>query len=1054
MLLKKLTYPLLVCAGVLCSQAAQAQNSITVSATSISLNYTLQSEKVPSQTITVGTIGAATTVAVSVLNAGTPSPFLAVTPTGCPATPCTLTVAAASSTAIKLLDALKPGVNYSGSFQLIGGAGVASSPVVNVSLTILAAQSPTIAATPASSHLVAPPCTTLTPAALLQSRTVEAHALNTPDATASQCIIVTTQLQISSLNNTAGVVTIASSNPSVKLSESSGTVPATGDLVVTISWDTTGATQGNSTAVITVTPGSGLAIAITITLTISSNESVTATPSSFAFNITPGSASPLPQTLALDGPPATFKATITASPTNPCPDNALLVSPSSGVLGSGPASMRLGLNPAVSFTASCTEVIGLNFAGAANSGMTIPVSINVQTQTSLSVLTVDENPATVSVPAQGIIVASGTKGQVSVAAQNSDLVTVKLSSGTTPTIYTVSPSQAASALGSGIFAGHFEITSPSLSTPLSVPYSLAINGSPLLTSTPGSIHFAVQQGDINEQSRLVTLSGTPGSYVLTPFPANIVRVDTSVLTVPASGAVQFILTLTPGGLTNTVSGGVSFTPSGSAISSFTMPYTATVTSTPVNNLAIDEDSAQPLEPDICTCETCACPVESSLMFFANSFTPNDPDYTVSVTTLGGRGNVATVSPSNLNVLGGSTPSAVLLQINPGTPAGNYIGTVNLTEAGSSNPIQFPWTAIVPAAGSTNLLLDTRAVPFYKQAAGSSSASQSAVALAHPNASAPPSQTIHLTSLNGASQMFVAIGPSWLTITPASGSTPQTLTVSANASALDTLPAGTYVGTLVIAGSTAPYPLRVPVHLVIGGSQSISMVNAASGRTDPVSPGEIVSIFGSNIGPISPAGLTLTPAGTVSTTLANTQVLFDGVAAALTYAGSGQINAIVPYEVGGHRFAHVVVQSAGATTGETVLEVDDSDPAIFAAAGGTGQGAILNQDGTVNGSSSPAAPGSIIVIYATGEGILNPAVATASVTPSTGTSFPKPVLPVTVTIAGQPAPIAYAGEAPGFASGVFQLDVTIPAGIGSGPQPVVVTVGHSNNAAQNVTVAVQ
>jgi RHS repeat-associated protein len=41
------------------------------------------------------------------------------------------------------------------------------------------------------------------------------------------------------------------------------------------------------------------------------------------------------------------------------------------------------------------------------------------------------------------------------------------------------------------------------------------------------------------------------------------------------------------------------------------------------NLAID-DSGLPVEPDICTCETCSSPVESSLMFFANSFTPNDP----------------------------------------------------------------------------------------------------------------------------------------------------------------------------------------------------------------------------------------------------------------------------------------------------------------------------------------------------------------------------------------------------------------------------------------------
>src|SRR5262249_30989201 len=67
---------------------------------------------------------------------------------------------------------------------------------------------------------------------------------------------------------------------------------------------------------------------------------------------------------------------------------------------------------------------------------------------------------------------------------------------------------------------------------------------------------------------------------------------------------------------------------GSLISApFTVPTVRDSASNPAadvpKNLAID-DSGQPVEPDICTCETCPCPVESSLMFFANSFTPNDP----------------------------------------------------------------------------------------------------------------------------------------------------------------------------------------------------------------------------------------------------------------------------------------------------------------------------------------------------------------------------------------------------------------------------------------------
>jgi uncharacterized protein (TIGR03437 family) len=79
--------------------------------------------------------------------------------------------------------------------------------------------------------------------------------------------------------------------------------------------------------------------------------------------------------------------------------------------------------------------------------------------------------------------------------------------------------------------------------------------------------------------------------------------------------------------------------------------------------------------------------------------------------------------------------------------------------------------------------------------------------------------------------------------------------------------------------------------------------------------------------------------------------------------------------------------------------------------------------------------------------------TGSVTPSTGSSFPKPVLPVTVTIGNQPATVLFAGEAPGLVSGVLQVNAMIPAGLGAGNQPVVLSVGGvmSPNV---ITVAVQ
>jgi uncharacterized protein (TIGR03437 family) len=185
------------------------------------------------------------------------------------------------------------------------------------------------------------------------------------------------------------------------------------------------------------------------------------------------------------------------------------------------------------------------------------------------------------------------------------------------------------------------------------------------------------------------------------------------------------------------------------------------------------------------------------------------------------------------------------------------------------------------------------------------------------------------------------------------------------------------------------------------------------------------------------------------------VTFNNVSAPLMYVSATQINAIVPYEVAGQTTVPVEVQFGGMTSAILQANVVATDPGIFSLSqGGSGQGAILNQDYSVNGANNPAAKGSVIQIFATGEGQLVPAVATGSVTPG-APPFSKPVAtPVTVTIGGQTAQIEYAGEAPTLVSGVIQINAVIPAGAASGNQPVVVTIGTNSNTNQNITVAVQ
>ena len=98
-------------------------------------------------------------------------------------------------------------------------------------------------------------------------------------------------------------------------------------------------------------------------------------------------------------------------------------------------------------------------------------------------------------------------------------------------------------------------------------------------------------------------------------------------------------------------------------------------------------------------------------------------------------------------------------------------------------------------------------------------------------------------------------------------------------------------------------------------QITSITNAASFLPGPIAPGEIISIFGNNIGPATPASGTgfHHGSGTVPITLAGVTVTFNNVDAPLIFVGPNQINAIVPYEVSARRPRTWSCQINGATS---------------------------------------------------------------------------------------------------------------------------------------------
>jgi uncharacterized protein (TIGR03437 family) len=222
----------------------------------------------------------------------------------------------------------------------------------------------------------------------------------------------------------------------------------------------------------------------------------------------------------------------------------------------------------------------------------------------------------------------------------------------------------------------------------------------------------------------------------------------------------------------------------------------------------------------------------------------------------------------------------------------------------------------------------------------------------------------------------------------------------------------------------------------------AVVNAASFRDGSVAPGEVVTIFGLNLGPSRLTGYQLTASHFVSTTLAQTRVLFDGIPAPLLYVRHDQLSAIVPYAVTGQADTQVVVEHNGIPSGTLTIPVAESAPGLFNVA--------LNEDLSRNSASNPAAQGAIVVLYGTGAGQTNPAGVDGEVT---GKILPKPVLSVSVTIDGKSAKVLYAGAAGGTVSGVIQVNVRLPDGIHSGLVPVVLRIG-SGLSQPGVTLAVQ
>jgi uncharacterized protein (TIGR03437 family) len=254
--------------------------------------------------------------------------------------------------------------------------------------------------------------------------------------------------------------------------------------------------------------------------------------------------------------------------------------------------------------------------------------------------------------------------------------------------------------------------------------------------------------------------------------------------------------------------------------------------------------------------------------------------------------------------------------------------------------------------------------------------------------------------------------------------------------------GTAAGMFQLTGGVA-FNASTPIAYAGG------IANAASGVA-AVAPGSFVAIYGADFTTTSSEA----SANPFPALLGGTQVLLGGEPLPLYFTSSGQIDAIVPYDIAPNSMHQAIVLNGAASSQPQPVAVGTAQPGVFTQnQTGSGPGSILGQkvggDPALNTAANPASAGDYLWIYCTGLGTVTPGIAA-------GAAATYPPLyntdnAVTVTVGGLDAHVAFAGLAPGYV-GLYQVNAIVPAGVAPGASvPVVVTAAGASSAP--VTVAI-
>jgi len=218
-----------------------------------------------------------------------------------------------------------------------------------------------------------------------------------------------------------------------------------------------------------------------------------------------------------------------------------------------------------------------------------------------------------------------------------------------------------------------------------------------------------------------------------------------------------------------------------------------------------------------------------------------------------------------------------------------------------------------------------------------------------------------------------------------------------------------------------------------------VVNGAS-FVSGIVPNSWITISGSNLAATTDTWDKFIVNGKLPTALDGVTVTIGGQPAYLYYIGPGQINLIAPNIATGP--VQVTVTTPGGTSAALTVTSSQFGPAFFSWPGSQAVATRQNFDlavknGTFGGTTVPAKPGEVIILWGTGFGPTTPPAPTGVQVPSDQT-YSTSALP-SVTINNIPATVYGAALAPGYA-GLYQVAIQVPASLADGDWPIVASIG--------------